>query len=124
MSALGNTVFDDGLNVIDTNTENLYLLSADPGLTWANIATYALGNKATPTIASPTDRTGGGREVVIAAITDGSATATGDATHYALTDDSASDILVSGTLSSTLSLTSGGSFATEVFAVGIPDPAA
>lgn len=122
MTALGNTVFDNGLNAIDANTENLYLLSADPGLTWGNIATYALGAKATPIIAVPSDRTEGGREVVIAAITTGSATATGDATHYALTDDSASEILVSGPLSSTLSLTSGGAFATEAFAVGIPDP--
>lgn len=123
MALLGNTVFDSGLNAIDANTENLYLLSADPGLTWGNIATYALGVKATPTIAAPTDRTGGGREVVVAAITDGSATATGTATHYALTDDSASETLVTSTLSSSISVTSGGTFATEDFSVGIPDPA-
>lgn len=123
MAYLGNTVFDSGLNAIDTNTENLYILSADPGLTWSNIATYALGAKATPTIAAPSDRTGGGREVVISAITDGSVTATGTATHYALTDDSATEILVTSTLSSSLAVTSGGTFATEEFTVGIPDPA-
>ena len=59
----------------------------------------------------------------MAAITDGLVTATGDATHYAITDDSETLILVSGSLSSTLSVTSGGVFATESFAVGIPDPA-
>ena len=123
MAYLGDTVFDSGLGAIDTNTENLYLLSADPGLTWANIATYALGSKATPTIAAPSDRTSGGREVVIAAITDGSVTSTGTATHYALTDDSASEILATSTLSSNLSVTSGGTFATESFSIGIPDPA-
>lgn len=123
MSALGNSVLDNGLNYIDTATENLYLLSADPGLVWANIATYALGVKASPVISAPADRTLGGREVIVSAITDGSATVTGDATHYALTDDSASDILVVGTLTSTLSVTNGSVFATESFTVGIPDPA-
>ena len=122
MAALSNTVFDDGLSVISDNAENLYLLSADPGLIWSNIASYALGSKATPTIAAPSDRTGGGREVVISMITNGSATSSGDATHYALTDDSASEILVSGVLSGILSLTSGASFATEEFSVGMPDP--
>jgi len=123
MAALGNSVFDNGLNHIDSATENLYLLSADPGLVWANIATYALGAKAAPAISSPADRTLGGREVTISAITDGTVTATGDGTHYALTDDSANDILVVGTLTSTLSVTIGGVFATESFKVGIPDPA-
>lgn len=123
MAYLGNTVFDSGLNAIDTNTENLYILSADPGLTFANIATYALGNKAAPTISAPSDRTGGGREVVISAIVDGSVTATGTATHYALTDDSANEILATSTLSSNVSVTSGGTFTTDEFTIGIPDPA-
>lgn len=123
MAYLSNTVFDSGLDALDDNTENLHILSADPGLTWANIATYTLGNKATPTIAAPSDRTSGGREVVIAAITDGSVTTTGTATHYALTDDSASEILATSTLSSSLSVTSGGTFGLTEFTIGIPDPA-
>jgi len=123
MSELGNSVFDNGLNYIYSNTEKLYLLSADPGLMWSNIASYALGNKSSPTISTPADRTEGGREVVVSAVTDGSCTGTGDATHYALTDDSESDILVSGPLSGTLSMTSGAAFATDSFSIGIPDPA-
>lgn len=123
MSALGNNVLDNGLNHVTNNVEKLWLLSADPGLTWGNIATYALGYKSGPSIASPSDRGAGGREVVVSAITDGLSTADGTATHYALTDDSASDILVVGTLASPLSMTNGGVFATEAFAVGIPDPA-
>ena len=123
MAYLSNNVFDNGLNYIDTNAEKLYILSADPGSIWGNIATYALGNKATPAIAAPTDRTAGGREIVFAAITDGTVTATGNATHYAITDDSASEILASSTLSSTLPVTSGGTFGLESFTIGIPDPA-
>jgi hypothetical protein len=120
---LHNDVFDSGLNVIDTNTEKLYILSADPGLTWANIASYALGNKATPAIAAPSDRSGGGREVVVSAIADGTVTDTGTATHYALTDDSAEKILAAGDLASSQAVTSGNTFTLTQFAIGIPDPA-
>jgi len=123
MASLHDDVFDSGLNIIDTNTENLYICSADPGITWANIASYGLGNKATPTISAPADRTGGGREVTVSAITDGSVTGTGTATHYALTDDSATKILASGSLSASQAVTSGNTFTTTEFKVGIPDPA-
>lgn len=123
MASLSNNVFDNGLNYIDANCENLVILSNDPGLTWGNIATYLLGTKAAPTIAVPTDRSGGGREVVISAITDGSVSATGTASHWALTDDSATEILATGSLSATQSVTSGNTFTLTEFAVGIPDPA-
>lgn len=123
MPALHNDVFDNGLSGLNANTENLYILSADPGLTWSNIATYGLGSKATPTVATPTDRGGGGREVIVSAITDGSVTGTGTASHYALTDDSATKILASGALSATQAVTSGNTFTLTQFAIGIPDPA-
>lgn len=77
---LHDDVFDSGLAAL-TNTEKLVILSADPGLVWANIATYKLGEKATPTIGAVGDRTGGGRKRTISAITDGSVTATGTATQ-------------------------------------------
>ena len=123
MAALNDKVFDSGLNVIDTDTENLYILSGDPGLTWSNIGTLGLGNKATPSIAAPSDRSGGGREGVVSAITDGSVTANGTATHYALTDDSLTLILASGPLSASQGVTSGNTFTLTEFAIGIPDPA-
>ncbi|MEA1998776.1 MAG: hypothetical protein U9N61_05575 [Euryarchaeota archaeon] len=123
MAALHDDVFDNGLSAIDDNTENLHILSADPGLTWGNIATYKLGTKATPTIAAPSDRSGGGREIVVAAITDGSVSATGTATHYAVTDESLSKILATGSLSSSQAVTSGNTFTLTEFAIGIPDPA-
>ena len=72
MAELSNNVFDNGLSHIDAHyAENLHILSADPGLTWANIASYGLGSKAAPAISAPADRTGGGRQVTVSAITDG-----------------------------------------------------
>lgn len=122
MASLHDDVFDNGLSAIDDNTENLYILSADPGLTWANIASYGLGSKATPAIAAPSDKAGGGREVVVSAISDGSVTGTGTASHFALTDDSATKILASGALASSQAVTSGNTFTLTEFAIGIPDP--
>jgi len=123
MSAIHNDVFDNGLNTIDTYTETLHILSADPGLAWSNIAALGLGSKATPTVSAPSDRTGGGREVTISAITDGSTATTGTASHYALTDDSATKILASGSLASPQAVTAGNVFTLTSFTIGIPDPA-
>ena len=123
MAALHDDVFDTGLTNLDTLTETLHILNADPGLTWGNIATMGLGSKAAPSVAAPSDRTGGGREVVVAAITAGNITVTGTASHYALTDDSATKILATGSLSATQAVTDGNTFTLAEFAIGIPDPA-
>lgn len=123
MAALNDKVFDSGLNILDTDTEKLYILSGDPGLTWSNIAALALGNKATPAISAPADRGAGGREVTVSAIADGTVTKTGTATHYALTDDNLTLILASGALSASQAVTSGNTFTLTEFKIGIPDPA-
>lgn len=123
MASLHDDVYDNGLSQLTSLTETLYLLSADPGLTWANIATYALGSKSSPTIGSPADRTGGGRKVTVSAITDGSVSATGTAAYYATTDDSATKILASGSLLSSQVVTLGNVFTLPSFDIGIPDPA-
>ncbi len=123
MAALSNNVFDNGLNHIDVNTEKLYILSADPGLTWSNIASYALGSKSSPAISAPADRSAGGREITISAIADGTVSTSGTATHYALTDDSATEILASAALNASQAVTTGNSFTLTAFTIGIPDPA-
>lgn len=123
MSAINDSVLDAALNIVKNNTEKIYILSADPGTTWSNIGTYALGSKSTPSFTGPADRTGGGRDVTISAITDGSVSGTGTATHFALTDDSETSVLVSGPLSVSQAVTSGNTFTLTSFKVGIPDPA-
>lgn len=122
MPFLHNDVFDNGLNVIDANTENLYITDEEVSV-FANLAAATLGVKAAPTIAAPSDRGGGGREVVVSAITDGTVSATGTASHYALVDDSASKILAAGPLNAPQGVTNGNVFTLTQFAVGIPDPA-
>ncbi len=120
MAALSFSVYEDGLNYIDTVVDKLYILTADPGLVWANIATYGVGDKTSPAISAPTVRGAGGAEVTISAITDGSAYETGSATHWALVSVSESEIIASGELSAPLSVTDGGTFGLTAFTIGIP----
>lgn len=123
MSWLSYTVLDAALGYIDTNTENLYICSQEPTTFAGASSTYKLGVKATPEILAPSDRSGGGREITVSAITDGSVTATGTATPFAITDDSASLLLATGSLSASQVVTANNSFSLTAITVGIPDPA-
>lgn len=122
MAAIHNDVFDNGLSILNTLVENLYICNADPGLTWSNLATMVVGTKATPTVSVPEDRIAGGRQVTVSAILDGVVDETDDATHWALTDDSEEDILVSGELSVAQAVTEGNTFTLTAITIGIPDP--
>lgn len=123
MATLHNDVFDSGLNILDTDVENLYICSQEPTTFTEASSTYKLGTKATPSIAAPSDKAGGGREVVVSAITDGAVSADGTATHYALCDDSLSKLLATGSLAASQPVTNGNPFTLTQFAIGIPDPA-
>jgi hypothetical protein len=120
---LHNDVFDSGLSTLTSNVENLYICSTQPTTFTEASSTYKLGVKASPSIASPSDKSGGGREVVISAITDGTVSGSGTAGFFALTDDSASKLLAAGDLGATQAVTSGNTFTLTQFAIGIPDPA-
>lgn len=120
---LGDRVFDNGLTVLDTEASHLYINSTQAATYTEAITTYALGVKATPTVSAPADRTGGGREVTVSAITDGSVTGTGTAGFYALVDSSNTRLLAAGPLSATQAVTSGNTFTLTSFKIGIPDPA-
>ena len=120
---LHDRVFDNGLTVLDTEMDKLYICSAQPTTYTEAITTYALGVKNTPTVSAPADRTGGGREVTVSAITDGSVTASGTATHYAGVDSANSRLLAANALSASQAVTSGNTFTLTSFKIGIPDPA-
>ena len=123
MASLGDRVLDNGLSVLDTEVDKLFITSAEATTYTQAATTYALGVKNTPTVSAPADRTGGGREVTVSAITDGSVTGNGTATHYALVDSANSRLLAAGALSSAQSVTAGNTFTLTSFKIGIPDPA-
>ena len=122
MATLNNRVFDNGLSVLDTEANKILLTSQEAtDYTGANV-TFALGNSTSLSVAAPSDRAGGGREVVVAAISDGSVTATGTATHYAIVDTVNSRLLATGSLTTSQSVASGNTFSLGSFTIGIPDP--
>ena len=123
MATLGDRVFDNGLSVLDTEA-NKILVTSQEATTFTNAnSTYALGNSTSLSINAPADRTGGGRKVTVAAISDGSITGTGTATHYAIVDSTNSRLLATAALTASQSVTNGNTFTLATFDIGIPDPA-
>jgi len=122
MATLNDRVFDNGLTVLDTEANAIHITSAE-ATDFANVSTVTLGNSTSLSIGAPADRAGGGREVTVAAITDGSVTGTGTATHYAIVDTINSRLLATGSLSASQAVTSGNTFTLSSVAIGIPDPA-
>jgi hypothetical protein len=122
MATLGDRVFDNGLTVLDTEANKILVTSQEATTYTEANATYALGNSTSLSINAPADRTGGGRKVTVAAISDGSITATGTATHYAIVDTTNSRLLATAALTASQSVTSGNTFTLATFDIGIPDP--
>lgn len=119
MPYLNPRVLDLGLNVLDTEATHLHICSSEPA-SFAAVAGATLGNKSALSIGAPADATPSGRKVTVAAITDGSVTATGTASHWAITDTTNSRLLAAGTLSASQAVTNGNTFTTGAFDVTLP----
>ncbi|TVR65356.1 MAG: hypothetical protein EA420_03405 [Candidatus Competibacteraceae bacterium] len=117
-----NAVFDDGLSTLTSNVNKLVMCTALPTTFTEANSTYKVGEKTSHTVGSPGDRSGGGREVVGPAITDGAGdvTAEGDpASHWAWV--SGTVLYVATTLATPISLgPTSNQFNLEVQTVGIP----
>ena len=122
MPFIDDTAFDLLLNDIQDNVEALHICSTEPTTYTEAVTTYSLGEKTTPTVAEPADRTPDGREIVISAITDGAVDVTGTAAFWALVKDSAtSKLLATGDLAAPQGVTNGNTFTLTQFAIGVPD---
>lgn len=122
MATLNDRVFDNGLTVLDTEANKISITSQEATTYTEGNATYALGNSTSISISAPADRVGGGRKVTVSAITGGSVTGSGTATHYAILDTINSRLLATGSLTASQVVTSGNSFTLSSFDIGIPDP--
>jgi hypothetical protein len=120
---LNDRVLDNGLTVLDTEATHMYICSAQPATYAEATSTYALGNKSSLDIGAPAAHSPTGRQVQVAAITDGSATATGTATHYAIVDSVNSRLLAANTLSASQVVTSGNTWSTAAYLIYVPAPA-
>lgn len=126
MASIGDWIFDEGLGELNTTTgtaNKLTICSAEPTTYTQANATYALGHdNSTLSITGPADRTGGGREVTVGAISNGTVTGTGTVVNWAIVDTVNSRLLATGSITSQ-AVTSGNTFSLTSFKVGIPDPA-
>ena len=123
MATIADRVFDYGLTILDTEVDRVDITSQIATTYAEATSTFTLGNSTSSSIGAPANRGAGGREVTVAAITDGSVTSSDTATHFALVDTGNSRLLVAGALSASKAVTSGDTFTLDAFTVGIPDPA-
>lgn len=120
---LNDRVLDNGLTVLDTEANKILICSAQPTTYTEANSTYALGNSTTLSIGAPAARSPSGRQVTVAAVSDGTVTANGTATHYAIVDTVNSRLLATAPLTSSQVVYSGNSFTLASFTIGIPAPA-
>lgn len=113
-------VLDAALNVIKNNATVLHICSGLPA-NYAAVAGVTLGNKTPPAFTGPGAGDVSGRKITVTAITDGTVTGTGTASHYAIVDGSR--LLCAQALGATQGVTSGNTFTLGAIDIEIPDPA-
>lgn len=126
MALISDYVLDAALSKLDTEANAIYICSLEPATYTAATVTNALGSAtgaAYPGIGAPADGTPNGRAVTASAVTSGTVSATGTASHFAIVDTVNSRLLATGSLSATQAVTSGNTFTLTSFTVRIPDPA-
>ena len=119
MPLIADSAFDAALAVVQGATV-LHICSSEPA-SFAAVDGVSLGTKATPTFTGPAAGDVSGRKVTVDAITDGSVTATGTASHFALVN--ASVLLAAGALATSQAVTSGNTFTLTAFDIEFPQPA-
>ncbi|RVA08569.1 hypothetical protein EN932_25400 [Mesorhizobium sp. M7A.F.Ca.US.002.01.1.1] len=122
MSFLNSLVLDSGLSVLVANANRLHICSSEPA-DYAGTLTVSLGTKNTPTISAIGARTPSGRKVTVSAITNGTVSANGNASHWALVDTVNSRLLAAKALDAVLAVNIGDTFTLPAFDLGIPGPA-
>ncbi len=119
MALIADYIFDLALSELDTATSTLHICSSEPA-NYAGIAAVELGTKTSLSIGAPADRSPNGRKVTVAAIADGTVSASGTATHWAISK-SGTTLMASGALASSQAVTNGNVFTLAAFDIGIPD---
>lgn len=121
MAFLNDLVFDNGLNYLVNNTTTLFICSQEPTTYVEASATYALGEKVGPVVNNPVNGTTSGRKVIVDGVVDGTVTASGTATHYALVDNVNNDLLWTRTLNAPVSVTLNRTFTLTASECGFAD---
>jgi len=122
MATLSNRVYDNGLSVLDTEANRLDLCSAEPTTYTEATSTNTLGSTTSISISAPEDGDTSGRKVTLAAVAGASITASGTATHIAITDTVNSRLLLTVDITPSQAVVSGNTFSLTSVDIEIPDP--
>ena len=123
MATISDYVLDAALAKLDTEADRIDITSQEATTYTEATSTYSLGNSTSLSFGAPTDGDTSGRKVTAAAITDGSVTGTGTATHYAIGDVSETRLLATGLMTVSQSVVTCYTFNIAAFDIEIPDPA-
>jgi len=118
MAYINDLAFDAGIAYLITNGNRLHVCSQEP----TSVGTlYSLGNKASITMGTAGDGTPSGRKTTVPAITDGTSTGNGMATHYAIVNTAGTILVATGAVASPQTITSGNPFTLAAFDLTITD---
>ena len=124
MSFLNDTVLDQALQYLEDNGNRVDICSQEPATYTEATSTYTLGNETTITWTGPADGDTSGRKTTVDAITSGTVSGTGTASHWAVSKTPVtSALLAAGSLASSQGVTSGNTFTLTAFDIEIPDAA-
>ena len=121
MPFIADSVFDSGLTTLDTNGTQIDITTSEINL-WANLAAATLGNDTVNT-GAPANGATDGRRVTVPAITAGSVTGTGSATHWCLSNGTTT-VYAAGPLTASQSVTNGNTFTLDAIDITIRDATA
>lgn len=122
---LNDSILDSGLTSLKSSADKIYLCSAEPATYTAATSTYALANNnfgagsvfpSAIAAGSPS-----GRQLVSAAVTNGTVTGTGTATHWAIVASGSSALLAAYSLNASQVVTSGNTFTLGAITIRLPN---
>lgn len=119
MAYLHSDILDNGLQVLTDDVDELHYCSQEPA-SYAEVATYSLGLKASPTVSAPEAGDPSGRQVTVSAVVDGAASADGTITHYALVDTNTSRLLAANEVAESKAVVELDTITSDAFAIGLP----
>ena len=120
MAYINDEVFDQGLDYGTLYGVRLDICSSEPA-NYAAIAAVSLGNKDPVVTGAVEDGAVDGRKLVVPAITDGTVTGGGDASHWALFVDTNNFLVATNTLDNTQNVTTGNVFTLGAIDIAIRD---
>lgn len=116
---ISDRVLDLGLMVLVVDTTALHICGSLP-VDYAQVSESSLGVKSAPIVAGPQNWTSGGRRVTVQAFSDGLVQSNGQATHWAIVDDTNERLLAAFTLLVPKNVTTPNNFSLPDFDIAIP----